>query len=140
LIDKSGKITCFVTGIEHSCMKNVSCRSSNLVYAISCTRCGIQYVGQTSLRVKDRFVHHLYDINMSNKEKTVSKHFSLPSHNGVKDMKINVLEFIKKPPRSHQATKIRSRVEKNWTHLFRCMAPLGLNIDNPKEYTIKSKK
>jgi hypothetical protein len=139
-IDKSGKIICSVTGLEHNCMKNISCRSSNLVYAITCTRCGMQYVGQTLLRLKDRFVHHYYDINLPNKEKTVSKHFSLPTHNGIKDMKINVLEFIKKPPRSPQSVAIRSRVEKNWTHLFRCMAPLGLNIDNPKEYAIKTPK
>jgi hypothetical protein len=92
------------------------------------------------LRIKDRFVNHFYDITTSNMDKTVSKHFSQPSHNGIKDTTISVLEFIKKPPRSQQAVAIRNRVEKNWTHLFRCMAPLGLNIENPKEYKFKKSK
>ena len=139
LLNKSGKITCSVTGISYNCMKNISCRSSNLVYAITCTRCGIQYVGQTMLRVKDRFVHHFHDILTSNLDKTVSKHYSQSNHNGIKDIQITVLEFIHKPPRCPQSAHIRNRVEKNWTHLFRCMAPLGLNIENPKEYSIKNK-
>ena len=65
LLNKSGKITCLITGLEHNCMNNISCRSSNLIYAIKCTRCGKQYVGQTMLRLKDRFVHHFRDIFIS---------------------------------------------------------------------------
>jgi hypothetical protein len=99
LLNKSGQITCSVTGKSFTCMKNISCRSSNLIYAITCSRCSIQYVGQTMLRIKDRFVNHFYDITMSNMDKTVSKHFSQPSHNGIKDLTISVLEFTKKPPR-----------------------------------------
>ena len=52
LIDKSGKITSSVTHLEHCSMKKVSCRSSNLIYAITCKICGMQYVGQTLLRIK----------------------------------------------------------------------------------------
>jgi hypothetical protein len=76
LLNKTGKITCHVTETEHNCMKNISCRSSNLIYAITCTRCGIQYVGQTMLRIKDRFVHHFHDIITCNLDKNVSKHFA----------------------------------------------------------------
>jgi hypothetical protein len=61
-LNKSGKITSHSTGQEYNCMSNISCRSSNLIYCISCTLCGKQYVGQTSLRLKDRFVHHFYSI------------------------------------------------------------------------------
>ena len=134
LLNKTGSIHCQFTGMNHSCMKKISCRSSNLVYAITCKRCGKQYVGQTLLRLKDRFIFHIRDIETGNPEKTVSRHFSEPSHNGIKDMEISVLEFIKKPPRSPQAITIRHRVEKHWTHLLRCLAPIGLNSENPKEY------
>ena len=67
----------------------------------------------------------------------MSKHFSHPSHNALKDVEISVLEFIKKAPRSPQASVIRNKVEKRWTHLLRCLAPYGLNIENPKEYTTR---
>ena len=118
-------------------MKKISCRSSNLIYAITCTRCKIQYVGQTLLRIEDRFVHHFHDIDIADSDMSVGKHFSQPSHNGIKDIQISVLEFIKKPPRSPASVIIRNRVEKRWTHLLRCLAPQGLNIENPKEYKTK---
>ena len=137
LLNKTGSIYCPVTDSTHQCMKKISCRSSNLIYAITCKRCGQQYVGQTLLRLKDRFVHHFRDIDTADHDKTVGKHFSQRSHNGIRDIEISVLEFIKKPPRSPQATLIRNRVEKRWTHLLRSLAPYGLNIENPKEYITK---
>ena len=109
-------------------MKNISCRSSNVIYAITCTRCHKQYVGQTLLRVKDRFVKHFYDVEKYDRTKAVGLHFSQKDHNGINDIEISVLEFIKKPPRSPEAAIIRDRVEKRWIHLLRCPAPQGLNI------------
>jgi len=109
-------------------MKNISCRSSNLIYGVTCTRCKKQYVGQTLLRLKDRFVKHFYDVEKGDKQKAIGLHFSQHDHNGIRDMEISVLEFIKKPPRSPEASTIRDRVEKRWIHLLRCPAPQGLNI------------
>ena len=44
--------------MKYRCISNPSCRSSNLIYCITCKICQMQYVLQTSLRLKDRFVHH----------------------------------------------------------------------------------
>ena len=133
LLDKSGTITNFC-GEKFTTMKNISCRSSNLIYCISCKVCKKQYVGQTLLRLKDRFIHHFSDVESDNQEKTISRHFNSTHHSGIKDMKIHVLEFIKKPPRSLQASNIRNRRETSWTHTLRSLAPFGLNMENPKEY------
>jgi hypothetical protein len=127
-LNKTGVLKCSVTGQEFRCMKNISCRSSNLIYAITCMRCNKQYVGQTLLRIKDRVYRHFYDVEKVDKTKAVGLHFSQRDHNGTKDMEITVLEFIKKPPRSPEAAIIRDRVEKRWIHLLRCPAPQGLNI------------
>jgi DNA polymerase elongation subunit (family B) len=54
----------------------------------------------------------MYDIETGDKQKAVGLHFSRRDHNGTKDMEISVLEFIKKPPRSPEAVKIRDRVKK----------------------------
>ncbi len=94
----------------------------------------MQYVGQTMLRLKDRFVHHFRDIDISATDKSVGKHFSSATHKGTKDMQISVVEFIKKPPRSVQAITIMLKVERCWTHVLRSLAPIGLNIEHPKEY------
>ena len=137
LLNKSGKITSLSTGLHHKCMTNISCRSSNLIYVITCRRCKIQYVGQTLLRIKDRFVHHFRDIEMSNQDKSVGRHFSSNDHSGFKDLEITVVEFIKTPPRSPKATIVRNRIERYWTHLLRTLSPQGLNMENPKEYGTK---
>ena len=133
LLDKSGTISnnC---GEKFVTMKNISCRSSNLIYCITCKKCNKQYVGQTMLRLKDRFIHHFRDIDQNDKDKTVSRHFNLPNHDGTKDMKIHVLEYIRKPPRSPQSVTIRNKRENSWTNTLRSHAPNGLNMENPKEY------
>jgi hypothetical protein len=84
----------------------------------------MQYVGQTSLRLKDRFVEKGDALT------TVGRHFSLLGHNGYFDLEIYVLEFINKTPKSPAATIIRNRVENRLIHLLRSLAPQGLNIED----------
>jgi hypothetical protein len=129
-LDKSGSIKSTVTGREYRTMTNISCRSSNLIYCITCSICLKQYVGQTSLQLKKRFVHHFYSVDKSDQMKPVGKHFSSLGHNGIEDMIIHVLEFIKMPPKSGAASLVRNRVEKHWIHLLRTPSPKGLNIDD----------
>ena len=88
LLNKTSKISSTSTSIVYNCMTNISCRSSNLIYAITCNRCNKQYVGQTSLRIKDRFVHHFRDIEIHNQEKSIGRHFSSSDHKGFKDLQI----------------------------------------------------
>ena len=111
-------------------MTNVSCRSSNLVYCVTCKKCKKQYVGQTMLRLKDRFVKHFYDISQGDTQKGLGHHFSSEGHQGLQDVRIHILEFVRMPPRSESAKRVRDRIERRWTHLMRCLAPVGLNIDD----------
>jgi hypothetical protein len=127
-LNKSGQIKSKVTGKVFQSMKNISCRSSNLIYCIKCKRCDMQYVGQTRLRLKNRFVHHLYTVDKADKSKPVGKHFSASDHQGIDDIEIYVLEFISKPPRSLAAESIRDRVEKRWIHLLKKPAPGGVKF------------
>ncbi len=117
-------------------MKNVSCRSSNLIYCTSCTVCKKQYVGQTSRRLQDCFQGHFGDITDAN-DKTIPFHFNSKNHKGIKDIEITVLEYIKKSPKSPQAVKIRLKRESHWTHILHTLSPNGLNMENPKEFKIK---
>ena len=134
LLDKTGTISSNITKERFQTMKNISCRSSNVIYSITCRICGVQYVGQTKNRLKDRFGSHFTSILNSDQDLSVGRHFSQRSHRGSKDMKIHILEFIKKPPNSQQAKTIRLKRESTWTHRLRSLAPLGLNMETPKEY------
>jgi hypothetical protein len=130
LIDTSGTFTCKVTGRTYNCMKNFSCRSSNLIYGITCRTCGLQYVGQTKRKLGYRFQGHFYNINCKNTIDGVGAHFSSSDHNGPKDLKIQVLEYIRLPPDSSKAHTLRLQVEKKWIHRLRCPAPYGINLMN----------
>ncbi len=94
-------------------------------------------MGQTSKRIQHRFAGHFGDITRDNKEKSIPLHFNSENHRGIKDMQITILEFIKKSPKSQQASIIRLHREGHWTHLLHALSPIGLNMENPKEFKIK---
>ena len=54
-LNKTGEIVSTTTGRNFQSMKSVNCQSSNLIYAITCNYCHIQYVGQTKNRLLTRF-------------------------------------------------------------------------------------
>ena len=41
-----------------SSASSMNCATENVVYLISCTRCGVQYVGETSQKLRSRFNNH----------------------------------------------------------------------------------
>ena len=138
-LDKTGQITCTATGNTHPCKKNITCRSSNLVYAITCHTCKMQYVGQTKRTLLERFQGHFGSVTKAMRNKAnglslnedigdIGCHFSDSSHSGIKDFNIQVLDFCPLPPHSERALEYRLRVEKYWIHRLRCPAPIGLNI------------
>jgi hypothetical protein len=127
-LDRAGSIRSALQDLEHSTKQNITCNSSNLIYCIKCTRCNILYVGQTKNAIKDRFRSHYYSINNpKNLDTTVGRHFSQPPHKGVDDVSILVLEFIKAPPNSASAQRLRDEKELLWIHRLSTIAPLGLN-------------
>jgi hypothetical protein len=140
-LDTSGEITSHTTGQKFETKINVHCHSSNLVYVITCKLCGKHYVGETQRKLFERFREHLRSITyaqecqlnpslepLGHKQNPVGIHFAQKGHNGTKDVKIQILDFINLHPESKKAKKVRLRVEKKWIHTLRCPAPNGMNI------------
>lgn len=46
-LDRLGKIKSKTTGRCYTSMRNVMCKSPNIIYCLSCKICGQQYIGQT---------------------------------------------------------------------------------------------
>ena len=46
-LNTSGRIKSEYTNREYQCKKDVTCKSNNLIYCITCKVCRKQYVGQT---------------------------------------------------------------------------------------------
>ena len=77
------------------------------------------------LRIKDRFVAHFHDVMTNDQSKALGRHLSRRDHNGIKDMEISVVEFIKKPSRSPEVSIIRDRVEKKMDPSSQMSSPHG---------------
>ena len=116
LLQKTSRLTCTITQRKYPSMVNISCKSSNLIYCITCQTCQKQYVGQTKNKIAQRFSSHFFNIRHKKVTDAVGLHFSQPDHNGIKDLTINVLEFIRLPPETQRSLEIRLRREKFWIH------------------------
>lgn len=58
---------------------NLNCDTSNLVYLLKCSTCGMQYVGQTETPFRLRFNNHRAHVK-SIPQLPLSKHVSMPGH------------------------------------------------------------
>ncbi len=84
-IDSSTAISAykFTYNIKH----NFMCTSTHLIYCISCSRCGLLYIGETGRQLKTRFGEHHCAVPANDDNQPVAKHFNSGSH-CISDMKI----------------------------------------------------
>ena len=71
-----------------------NCNSENIIYVISCAKCGIQYTGQTKTSLRIRFNNHKSSIRRNDPDKSVAVHFNSPGHDGIKDVRIQIVEIV----------------------------------------------
>jgi hypothetical protein len=126
-LNKSGKITSHTTGRSYITKTNITCKSSNLIYCITCNICGLQYVGQTKLRLMDRFQGHFWKVTSKKLQDPIGRHFNSTNHSGISNFEIHIVDFIHTHPDSPKAKGLRDTVEKHWIHRLRTTAPFGLN-------------
>ena len=59
-INTSGWITSTMTQRKYSTKIRVDCKSSDLIYCITCNVCKLQHIGQTKRQLMDRFQGHFW--------------------------------------------------------------------------------
>ena len=82
-LNTDGRILSSASGRTYMSRYNVCCSSSNLIYCLTCKRCGIQYVGQTKRELKVRFSVHFLKITKNNPESEIARHFNPGHHKGL---------------------------------------------------------
>ena len=121
-IDNACEFTSSNTGETFTLRQNVNCKTSHVIYLITCKRCKAQYVGQTKQPVSKRMNSHRFDIRsfMDPSWSTyVATHFNSNNHDLTDfsfmpiDMKINDNDRLCK--------------ETFWVHKLKTMHPDGLN-------------
>lgn len=110
---------------EHKIKHFITCRSSNVIYLLSCP-CGLQYVGKTSRQLRIRINEHRSAIQRGDPKSPVARHFQEAQH------PTNTLRFcgIDKiyPSRRHtdHNTKLL-QIESKWIFMLKTEHPSGLN-------------
>ena len=114
---------------------SLTCNSANIVYLLTCSTCGLQYVGETAQSLKTRFNGHRKSIKNPAKHgtcKILSGHFN----NGIcknSDYSVQILEKLEGTGRTEDnaldrdSTSIRKKREDYWIRTLRTVYPYGLN-------------
>ena len=98
----------------------VNCSSSNLIYLISCSACGKQYMGKSFTSLK---VHHdKHRTQIRHKSEGVGKHFSSC---GYECLKLQIIEVC------NENDNLQDR-EGFWMDELRTVAPAGINLRKEK--------
>lgn len=105
--------------IRHS----FSCKSKNLIYLITCTKCHKQYVGLTTQQLNVRMNHHRTNI-LTKKQIHICQHFNQPDHT----LQHLTVQPIDCTTSQNNTLPELQRLEAYWIHTLKTKHPCGLNI------------
>ena len=98
-----------------------TCKSSGLVYAISCRRCSAVYIGETGRTLRERFGEHLRSIEKNLPGFPVAEHFNA-NGNTLQDAQVRGVMLC-------GGNKLRKRQEMRLIFKLGTSQPHGLNSD-----------
>ena len=113
----------------------IDCHSSNLIYLRTCSRCSLQYVGETVQKLNERLNWHKSGFRNPKKYgfcRVLSNHF----HKGIckgASFTVQILEKLEGNGRTSRnamdasITSLRKRKEREWMLKMRTVFPYGLN-------------
>ena len=99
-----------------------SCKSSFLIYLITCSDCGIQYVGQTIQHLHERLNGHRSSVKKSTNT-FIYQHYSEGGHDFCK-AKIQIIDIL--DPQIYSRYDL-DQLERFWINTLCTVFPLGLN-------------
>ena len=112
-----------VSGTRHPIKQPLSCNSVNVIYLITCQKCGIQYIGETE-DFRKRTNNHKSFIRNQPESNSVSRHFNSEGHT-IRDLQIMPIESNRGWTRD-----VRLKRERYWMRQLKTIAPEGLNDRN----------
>ncbi len=104
----------------YNIQQNFTCTSTHLIYCISCSRCGMLYIGETGRQLRTRFGEHRRAVSANDANQPVARHFNSGSH-CISDIKIQALCPIS------GSNDSRKRQEMRLISKFETVHPLGIN-------------
>ena len=97
-----------------------SCTSVNLIYAITCHKCDMLYIGETKRRMADRFTEHLRSIKLKQTGLPVASHFA--TNHSLNDITITGIKLC------NGTDTVRKKHEERLIYKLGTLAPAGMNV------------
>ena len=106
--------------IRHS----FTCKSANLIYLLSCSKCKKQYVGCTTRQLNIRTNHHRTSIR-NQLPIHAANHFNQPNHFINLHLKVQPIDCVQSKENNNEELY---RLERYWIQQLRTLTPHGLNV------------
>ena len=119
----SPTFTSSVTKCAYPVRFAATCKSSNIIYLITCTKCKKQYVGLTTKQLNTRINHHRSNI-FRDKTIYISIHFNFPDHS-VNNLSVQIID--RAHPNTPNPLQRLQELEKFWIYTLKTLQPQGLN-------------
>lgn len=104
----------------HAIRSTIDCATKEVIYCLHCSKCNLQYVGQTGNTLRERVSNHLSCIRKK-VPTPVSLHFNQQDHN-IHHCQVIGLQHLPSSTRP-----IREAAEQDWIQRLNTLAPLGIN-------------
>ena len=128
ILDTSGSFTSFLTNKKYCTQGfgNLNCKTSNLIYGIVFSLCGLICVGETKGKLNKRISGHRFQIN-DNGGQLLYRHFNQPDHSIV-SMRVVIIDKIYHHTNSPTlSTHFRRQREEFWIKTLGTASPYGCN-------------
>ena len=123
ILTATDEFTSHTTGQKFKMKFAASCKSSNIIYLITCRRCGQQYVGETGQLLHRRINGHRYNIvHRRTEDSPVAEHFTGDGHTQA-DMFVMAIDQL----HSHDPC-LRKIWESRWIRSLGTSHPSGMNL------------
>ena len=123
------KIQITATGTFHKIKKTLNCKSYNVIYLVTCSKCKLQYVGKSQTQLNIRVNNHRSFIN-TRKTDECARHFYTDNHT-FNDFRITAVDCI-----PHADTHTLENKETFYIKLFKTLKPSGINTNAQTKYPI----
>ena len=107
--------------------ENISCRSNNIIYLVTCEKCGKQGVGST-ISLFQRISNYLSHIQSKYNEGAIAAHFFEGNCN-INDFRIMGIAQLRNPPTRKEEVQTKlEELEGYWRVRLNALKPFRLNI------------
>lgn len=98
----------------------INCNTTNVIYLITCNKCGLQYIGETGRKLKRRISEHILSIKKKT-DTAVAQHFNNPGHT-LSNFTVTAIEKL------NHGEGYRRNKENFWIRMIDTFEPTGMNI------------